>query len=71
MVAEDDDALDPVLLELDAFLQSDDAYAAHATMSKQALDSERVREGLKNILLGPAELYEALRAKVTGSQPIV
>ncbi len=40
-----------------------DALAAHSTMSKQALESERVREGLKDVLLGPAELYEALRAK--------
>jgi type I restriction enzyme, R subunit len=38
-----------------------DAFAAHTTMSKQALDSERVRNGLKDILLGPAQLYEALR----------
>ena len=38
-----------------------DAFAAHTTMSKQALDSERVRGGLKDILLGPAQLYEALR----------
>ena len=37
------------------------AFAAHTTMSKQALDSERVRGGLKDILLGPAQLYEALR----------
>jgi type I restriction enzyme R subunit len=28
-----------------------------------ALESERVREGLKDVLLGPAELYEALREK--------
>lgn len=40
-----------------------DAYAAHTTMSKQALDSERVRNGLKDVLLGPAQLYEALREK--------
>jgi type I restriction enzyme, R subunit len=40
-----------------------DALASHTTMSKQALDSERVREGLKDVLLGPAQLYEALRAK--------
>lgn len=40
-----------------------DSYAAHTTMSKQALDSERVREGLKDILLGPVGLYEALRWK--------
>lgn len=40
-----------------------DAFDAHTTMSKQALDSERVRDGLKDILLGPAQLYEALRAR--------
>jgi type I restriction enzyme R subunit len=40
-----------------------DAFAAHGTMSKQALDSEKVRNGLKDILLGPAQLYEALRAQ--------
>ena len=40
-----------------------DALAAHSTMSKQALDLEKVREGLKDILLGPAQLYEALRDK--------
>ena len=27
-----------------------DALAAHTTMSKQALDSEKVREGLKDVL---------------------
>ena len=40
-----------------------DAFDAYTTMSKQALDSERVRAGLKSILLGPAQLYEALRAR--------
>jgi type I restriction enzyme R subunit len=40
-----------------------DALSAHTTMSKQALDSEKVRSGLKDILLGPAQLYEALRGK--------
>jgi type I restriction enzyme R subunit len=40
-----------------------DAFAAHGTMSKQALDSEKVRNGLRDILLGPARLYEALRAQ--------
>jgi type I restriction enzyme R subunit len=40
-----------------------DALDAHSTMSTQALGSERVRDGLKDILLGPAQLYEALRAK--------
>ncbi|CAJ0778051.1 hypothetical protein R8510_04443 [Ralstonia chuxiongensis] len=42
-----------------------DALEAHTTMSTQALGSERVREGLKDILLGPAQLYEALRSKNT------
>jgi type I restriction enzyme R subunit len=37
--------------------------AAHETMSKQALGSESVREGLKDVLLGPAQLYEALRER--------
>lgn len=39
-----------------------DAFEAHSTMSKQALDSAQVREGLKEVLLGPGQLYEALRA---------
>ena len=38
-----------------------DALEAHETMSAQAIDSEEVRTGLKEILLGPARLYEALR----------
>ena len=38
-----------------------DALAAHETMSSQALNSQKVRDGLKDILLGPGELYEALR----------
>lgn len=40
-----------------------DALAAHTTMSKQAIDSVIVREGLKEVLLGPAQLYEALRER--------
>lgn len=38
------------------------ALDAHTAMSTQALNSETVREGLKDVLLGPAQLYEALRA---------
>jgi len=38
-----------------------DAFAANSSLSKQALESEKVRTGLKEILLGPAGLYEALR----------
>jgi type I restriction enzyme R subunit len=40
-----------------------DALSAHTTMSKQALDSEKVRSGLKDVLLGPARLYELLRER--------
>jgi type I restriction enzyme, R subunit len=40
-----------------------DALAAHHLMSKQALESEKVRNGLREILLGPAQLYEALRER--------
>jgi type I restriction enzyme R subunit len=46
-----------------------DALAAHTAMSKQALDSERVRQGLKDILLGPGQLYEALRSQPSGRAP--
>jgi type I restriction enzyme, R subunit len=46
-----------------------DALAAHSTMSRQALDSERVRRGLKDILLGPAQLYEALRGRAATADP--
>ena len=38
-----------------------EAFERHQIMSKQALDSERVRAGIKNVLLGPAGLYEGLR----------
>lgn len=44
-----------------------DAFTAHSTMSKQALDSEKVRHALKDILLGPVGLYEALRKRVDAS----
>lgn len=40
-----------------------DALAAHTTMSKQALESEKVQHGLKDILIEQAGLYEALRAR--------
>ena len=46
-----------------------DALEAHNTMSAQALGSERVREGLKETLLGPAQLYEALRTRAQGMRP--
>lgn len=42
-----------------------DALAAHSSMSRQALDSARVRSGMKDVLLGPGQLYEALRQRGT------
>lgn len=50
-----------------------DALDAHTSMSTQALDSQRVRDGLKDTLLGPAQLYEALRARSAsagGARPV-
>lgn len=38
-----------------------EALEAHTAMSTQALGSEAVRNGLKDVLLGPAQLYETLR----------
>lgn len=45
---------------LDAII---DAFEAHKAMSKQALDSTEVRVRLKEVLLGPGQLYETLRSK--------
>jgi type I restriction enzyme R subunit len=39
-----------------------DASSALSSLTKQALDSEQIRSGLKEVLLGPAQLYESLRA---------
>ena len=39
------------------------ALDAHNTMSTQALNSDKVRAGLKDILLNYAGRWEALRAK--------
>ena len=46
------------------------ALEAHSTMSTQALGSEGGREGLKDVLLGPARLYEMLRGKGDGSKAV-
>jgi len=40
-----------------------DALDAHSTMSSQALKSERTQDALMDILLGPGQLYEALRMR--------
>jgi len=39
-----------------------DALDAHNEMSSQALGSKEIQDGLKEIFLGPANLYEKLRA---------
>ncbi|WP_298574488.1 DEAD/DEAH box helicase family protein [uncultured Luteimonas sp.] len=39
-----------------------DALDVHNTLSSQALASNRVQQGLKDILLGPGQLYELLRS---------
>ena len=44
-----------------------DVLDVHKTMSTQALNSERIREGLKDILLGPGQLYESLRDRPISS----
>jgi type I restriction enzyme R subunit len=41
------------------------ALEAHTAMSRQALDSARVREGLQDVLLNQARLYESLRERGT------
>ena len=41
------------------------ALDAHNAMSTQALNSARVREGIKDILLNHADLWETLRAQQT------
>jgi type I restriction enzyme R subunit len=43
-----------------AAMDSDSAFSA---MTRQALESEKIRQRLKEILLSPAALYEALRKK--------
>ncbi|WP_024844889.1 type I restriction endonuclease subunit R [Paracoccus pantotrophus] len=38
-----------------------DALDAHSAMSRQALESQTIQDGLKAALMGPGRLYEALR----------
>jgi type I restriction enzyme R subunit len=40
-----------------------DALSAHSTMSKQALDSRKLRDDIKDVLLGAGKLWEGLRDK--------
>ncbi len=41
------------------------ALDAHELMSQQALNSETIRGGIKDILLNHARLWEALRSKAS------
>ena len=45
-----------------------EAFSAHSTMSKQALESDSVQQGLKEILLGPGQLWERLRGQSAEAQ---
>lgn len=45
-----------------------DALSAFTSMSRQALESERIRAEIKSILLGPGRLYELLRAQAPGGR---
>ena len=40
-----------------------DNLDAHESMANQALNSERIRAGIVELLMGPLKLYEALRDK--------
>ncbi|HCL65135.1 MAG TPA: type I restriction endonuclease subunit R [Rhizobium sp.] len=40
-----------------------DAFETHSALSKQALASKKVRDGIKELLLGPGKLWEGLREK--------
>ncbi|MGC4083668.1 MAG: type I restriction endonuclease [Vicinamibacterales bacterium] len=45
------------------------AFDAHTTMSTQALNSDAVRDGMKDVLLNYVGLFEALRARAVVAQP--
>jgi type I restriction enzyme R subunit len=44
-----------------------DSLTAHTAMSKQALESERLRGDMKDVLLGVERLREGLREKSMGA----
>jgi type I restriction enzyme R subunit len=46
------------------------ALEAHTSMSKQALRVELIRLRIKDILLGPAKLYETLKGKAADRQNV-
>jgi type I restriction enzyme R subunit len=44
-----------------------DALTAHTAMSKQALESEQLRDDMKDVLLGAGKLWEGLRKKAASA----
>lgn len=46
------------------------ALGAHTSMSTQALDSEAVQRGIRDILLNNAGLWETLRAEAPGAEAV-
>ena len=46
-----------------------DALTAHSAMSMQALESEQLRNDMKDVLLGAGQLWEGLREKGLGGAP--
>ena len=51
---------------MDAIIEGLDAYSG---LSKQALEDEGIRRRLKDILLGPGQLWERLRGGGEGARP--
>jgi type I restriction enzyme R subunit len=49
----------------------DRKQSVHAAMSKHSLDFEKLREDLKDVLIGPEQLWESLREKAGGASPLV
>lgn len=47
-----------------------DALTAHSVMSKQALESEKLRADMKDVLLGAGKLWEGLREKALGGSSV-
>ena len=47
------------------------ALDAHTAMSTQALNSTTVQNGMKDILLNHAGLWEMLREQAAGQRPLV
>lgn len=47
-----------------------DELSTHTIMSKQALESKKTQQGILNLLLGPLQLYEALRSHREGEDNI-